>query len=134
MEAQTEASLLALIESSPDPICSVDLDFCLLTFNQAFARLVDPICSPDELFAKPISSLLPGPAGSSWEKLLTQAVRKCLPLHRYQLDDEQQYDLSSFPMKQGNAVMASRYSSAAFPIRSLQHHPLLPVSACRAHL
>jgi PAS domain S-box-containing protein len=73
MGHQAEANLLALIESTEDPIWSVDLSFQLIAFNRAFARRVEQDFSMEPAVGMSAEGCLP-PLDAPWPSLYGRAL------------------------------------------------------------
>jgi diguanylate cyclase (GGDEF)-like protein/PAS domain S-box-containing protein len=74
MHDQVEANLSALIESTDDLIWSVDLNYGLLTFNQAFQRHVERNFGALAVIGKGPQDLLPPERAAVWPPLFERAL------------------------------------------------------------
>jgi len=98
MHYDAQKNLAALIESTEDAIWSVDLDFRLLTFNQAFVRNLASIFNVTPVVGMAVEDALPSVLASSWRALYESALREGAFLIEYPLADGRVLELSLNPM------------------------------------
>ncbi len=92
------AHLLALIESTDDLIFSVDLDYRLVTFNQAFARDIEESWGMTAMAGMGPHDLLPASQAALWPQMFARAVNDGPHRTEYTLKDGRWLELSFNPI------------------------------------
>jgi diguanylate cyclase (GGDEF)-like protein/PAS domain S-box-containing protein len=72
--SKAEANLKALIESTTDPIWSVDMDFRLLAANATVRRYIQDVYGTDLQIGDPVSAAMPPADSALWEEFYRRAL------------------------------------------------------------
>jgi len=76
MPHQAEANLSALIESTEDHIWSVDLDFCLITFNRALSRDIEATFGIQPVAGMRLYEFFPPERAVLWPQFYERALQE----------------------------------------------------------
>jgi PAS domain S-box-containing protein len=102
---QADANLTALIESTDDPIWSVDLDYRLLTFNTAFRKDLQSTFAVQAAVGMRQEDMLPPERAALWSLMYGRALSKGPYRAEYRLPDGRILELSFHPIRRDDRAV-----------------------------